>query len=189
MALITCCRFVTFTLGDAHFHWLNIFIFIFVVQTVSSWLKCYYRNINTPVHLVDQIPLGSAITDSVPPPTPLFYIFPLPEEKKRRKVKDKITIMTLNGKMTVFEKVMRKNKVLTLMRFKRKVTSCDESVYQSSFSTANATQNPLYAAERIFLIIISKNRIYKILTLLRSHLKLLRPNWNVSKSLYLRSSC
>lgn len=65
-------------------------------------------------------------------------------------------------KMTDFEKEVRKNKVLTLMRFKWKVTSCDESVYQSRFSTANATQNPLYAAERIFLIITSKNRIYII---------------------------
>jgi len=55
-------------------------------------------NIHTPVHSVDQIPLESAITDFDLPPTLLFYIFPLPEKKKRTKSKDKRTItMPLNG--------------------------------------------------------------------------------------------
>ncbi len=51
-------------------------------------------------------------------------------------------------KMTVLIAEMRNNEVLTLMRLKWKITSCDESVYQSRFSAAKATQNPLYAAER-----------------------------------------
>lgn len=100
------------------------------------------------MHLVDQILLGSAITDSDLPPTPLFYIFPLTDKKKKGERKENNNdFKWLKGQSS--KKEMRKNKVLTLMRFKWKVTSCDESVYQSRFSTAKATQNPLCEAERI----------------------------------------
>ncbi len=70
-------------------------------QIFLSCILCfclvYFTEMNTPVHLVGQIPLGSAINDSVPPPAPLFYTFRLPEKKKRTNAKDKITIMPLNG--------------------------------------------------------------------------------------------
>lgn len=59
--------------------------------------QVYFAEMNPLVHLVGQIPLGSAINDFVPPPAPLFYTFHLPEKKKRTKVKDKITITPLNG--------------------------------------------------------------------------------------------